>query len=170
MKEEPENFDKYLNLFVNVQLTILSNSIPMLNRIKEKFAKKLENATNIEENTKYELLERLNGMKNHTKLCHGDYHPSNVIVKEDGTIYVIDWAHVTQGNASADAARTYLLFSLDGHKETAEKYLNFFSEKSAIPKSEIERWLPIVAATQMTKQISEEQEFLSKWINVVDYE
>lgn len=170
IKEEPENFDKYLNLFVDVQLAILSNEVPLLNRIKEKFTRKLENATNIDENTKYELLQRLQGMKNHNKLCHGDYHPSNVIVKEDGTVYVIDWAHVTQGNASADAARTYLLFSIDNKEEVAEKYLNLFSEKSGIEKSNIQRWIPIVAATQMTKNIEEEQEFLSKWINVVDFE
>ena len=170
MKEEPENFDKYLNLFVDVQLAILANEVPLLNRIKEKFTRKLENATNIDENTKYELLQRLQGMKNHNKLCHGDYHPSNVVVKEDGTVYVIDWAHVTQGNASADAARTYLLFSIDNKEEVAEKYLNLFSEKSGIEKNNIQRWIPIVAATQMTKNIEEEQEFLSKWINVVDFE
>ena len=170
MKEEPESFDKYLNLFVDVQLVILSNKVPLLNRIKEKFTRKLESATNIDENTKYELLQRLQGMKNHNKLCHGDYHPSNVIVKDDGTVYVIDWAHVTQGNASADAARTYLLFSIDNKEEIAEKYLNLFSEKSGIPKRNIQRWIPIVAATQKTKNIEEEQEFLSKWINVVDFE
>lgn len=170
MKEEPENFDKYLNLFVDVQLAILSNQVPLLNRIKEKFTRKLENATNIDENTKYELLQRLQGMKNHNKLCHGDYHPSNVIVKSDGTVYVIDWAHVTQGNASADAARTFLLFSIAEESEKAKKYLNLFSEKSGIPKENIQRWIPIVAATQMTKNIPEEQEFLSKWINVVDYQ
>lgn len=170
MKENPENIDNYLNLFVDIQLTILSNEVPLLNRIKEKFTRKLENATNIDENTKYELLQRLQGMKNHQKLCHGDYHPSNVIVKDDGTIYVIDWAHVTQGNASADAARTYLLFSIDKQEELAEKYLNLFASKSGIEKSHIQRWIPIVAATQMTKNIPEEQEFLSKWINVVDFE
>ena len=144
--------------------------MPLLNRIKEKFTRKLENATNIDENTKYELLQRLQGMKNHNKLCHGDFHPSNVIVTEDESIYVIDWAHVTQGNASADAARTFLLFSIDKKEERAEKYLNLFSEKSGIPKDHIQRWIPIVAATQMTKNIPEEQEFLSKWINVVDFE
>ena len=170
MKEQPEKIDEYLNLFVDVQLIILSNGVPLLNRIKEKFTRKLENATNIDENTKYELQQRLQGMKNHNKLCHGDYHPSNVIVKEDGTVYVIDWAHVTQGNASADAARTFLLFSIDNHEDIAEKYLNLFAEKSGIEKSHIQRWIPIVAATQMTKNIPEEQEFLSKWINVVDFE
>lgn len=170
MKEDPENIDKYLNLFVDMQLVILENKVPLLNRIKEKFTRKLENATNIDENTKYELLQRLHGMKNHHKLCHGDYHPSNVIVRENGSVYVIDWAHVTQGNASADAARTYLLFSIDGKLELAEKYLNLFSEKSGISKDHVQRWIPIVAATQLTKNIKEEQEFLSKWINVVDFE
>ena len=170
LKNNPEAEDEYLNLFVDIQLIILSNEVPLLNRIKEKFTRKLENATNIDENTKYELLQRLQGMKNHNKLCHGDFHPSNVIVTEDQSIYVIDWAHVTQGNASAHAARTYLLFSIDKKESLAEKYINLFAEKSGIPKDHIQRWIPIVAATQMTKNNPEEQEFLSKWINVMDYE
>ena len=170
MKEYPDKVDHYLDLFVKVQLVILENEVPMLNRIKEKFREKLENSDNIDENIKYELLQRLEGMKNHNKLCHGDFHPSNVIVQEDGTVYVIDWSHVTQGNASADAARTYLLFSMDGKEELANKYLDMFEKMSGIEKQSIQRWIPIVAATQMTKKIPEEQEFLSKWINVVDYE
>ncbi len=170
MEEHPEKEEEYLNLFVDTQMKILSNSVPLLNRIKDKFRRKLSNAINIDENTKYELMQRLEGMKNHTKLCHGDFNPSNVIIKDDGQVYVIDWSHVTQGNASADAARTFLLFSIEGKNELAEKYINLFSEKSGIEKTNIQRWIPIVAATQMTKGREEEQEFLSNWINVVDYE
>lgn len=66
----------------------------------------------IDATTRYELLARLEGMPKHKKLCHGDYNPSNVLVTEDGSFKVIDWAHATQGNASADAAMTYLLFAL----------------------------------------------------------
>lgn len=170
MEEHPEKEEEYLNLFVDTQMKILSNSVPLLNRIKDKFRRKLSNAINIDENTRYELMQRLEGMKNHTKLCHGDFNPSNVIIKDDGQVYVIDWSHVTQGNASADAARTFLLFSIEGKNELAEKYINLFSEKSGIEKTNIQRWIPIVAATQMTKGKEEEQEFLSNWINVVDYE
>lgn len=170
MEEHPEKEEEYLNLFVDTQMKILSNSLPLLNRIKDKFRRKLSNAVNIDENTRYELMQRLEGMKNHTKLCHGDFNPSNVIIKENGEVYVIDWSHVTQGNASADAARTFLLFSIEGKNELAEKYINLFSEKSGITKANIQRWIPIVAATQMTKGREEEQEFLSNWINVVDYE
>ena len=170
MEEHPEKEEEYLNLFVDTQMKILSNSVPLLNRIKDKFRRKLSNAINIDENTRYELMQRLEGMKNHTKLCHGDFNPSNVIIKDDGQVYVIDWSHVTQGNASADAARTFLLFSIEGKSELAEKYINLFSEKSGITKANIQRWIPIVAATQMTKRKEEEQEFLSNWVNVVDYE
>lgn len=170
MEEHPEKEEEYLNLFVDTQIKILSNSVPLLNRIKDKFRRKLSNAVNIDENTRYELMQRLEGMKNHTKLCHGDFNPSNVIIKENGEVYVIDWSHVTQGNASADAARAFLLFSIEGKSELAEKYINLFSEKSGITKANIQRWIPIVAATQMTKGKEEEQEFLSNWINVVDYE
>ena len=170
MKEHPEKEGEYLNLFVDIQMKILSRTVPLLNRIKDKFRRKLNDAKNIDDNTKYELLQRLEGMKNHTKLCHGDFNPSNVIIKDNGEAYVIDWAHVTQGNASADAARTFLILSIEGQNELAEKYINLFSEKTGIAKSNIQRWIPIVAATQMSKGKEEEQEFLSRWINVVDYE
>ena len=170
MKEHPEKQDEYLETFVKIQLKILSKQVPLLNRIKDKFRRKLNNAINIGDATRYELLQRLEGMKNHTKLCHGDYNPSNVIINEKGEYYVIDWAHATQGNASADAARTYLLFSIQGENELADKYLDLFCKLSEIEKSYVQRWIPIVAATQMTKGVPEEQEFLAKWINVVDFE
>lgn len=170
MKEHPEKLDEYMELFVNIQLEILDNHVPLLTQIKDKFRRKLTEAVNIDDNTRYELLQRLEGQKNHTKLCHGDYNPSNVIIKENGEHYVIDWAHVTQGNASADAARTFLLFSMQGKENEANKYINLFSKKSGIDIHNIQRWIPIVAATQMTKGNEDEQEFLRKWTDVVEYQ
>lgn len=169
MEENPDKLDEYLNLFVDIQLEVLSNSVPLLTRIKDKFARKIK-AADIDDTTKYELLQRLESMKNHTKLCHGDFNPSNIIITEDGKHYIIDWAHVTQGNASADVARTYLLFSIEGKSDVADKYLNLFATKSGIEVRHIQGWIPIVAATQLTKGKEEEKEFLTKWINVVDYE
>ena len=170
MNENPEKFDEYLEKFVEIQLTILSKKVPLLSRIKDKFKRKLNALPNVSDSTRYELLQRLEGMKNHAKLCHGDFNPSNIIINENGEYFVIDWSHATQGNASADAARTYLLFSLEGKIETAEKYLNLFAERSGIEKGNIQRWIPIVAATQMLKGKPEELELLSKWVDVKDFE
>ena len=170
MNEHPEKMDEYMDLFVNIQLEILSHQVPLLNTIKDKFRRKLNEATNINDEIRYELLQRLEGQKNHRKLCHGDFNPSNIIIKENGEHYIIDWSHVTQGNASADAARSYLLFSMQGKASLADKYLRTFSQKSGIDIRNIQRWIPIVAATQMTKGNEDEQEFLSKWIDVIEYQ
>lgn len=170
MEEHPEKEDEYLNMFVDIQLNIQSHTVPLLVRIKDKFRRKLTETTCIAESTKFDLLQRLEGMENHTKLCHGDFNPSNIIIKADGTAYIIDWAHVTRGSEAADAARTFLIFSMEGKEKLAEKYMDLFSKKSGLNKKNIQRWLPIVAATQMTKERKEEQDFLSRWIDVVDYE
>ena len=131
MDKNPEKIDEYLDLLVKIQLEVLSKQVPMLNPIKDKYKRKITQSNLISDNTKYELLQRLAGMKDHTKLCHGDFEPGNIILKEDGTHFIIDWAHVTGGNASADAARTFLIFSMQGKKDLAEKYLDVFVEKMA---------------------------------------
>ena len=166
----PEKQEEYLNFFVEIQLEVLSKRVPLLNRIKDKYRRKITDATNIDDTTKYELLQRLEGMKNHDKLCHGDFVPSKIIVKENGEYAIIDWAHATQGNGSADVANTYLIFSMRNQKELAEKYVNLYCEKTGTDKKEVQRWIPIVAAIRKTKGKAEEQEMLEQWINIVDYE
>jgi thiamine kinase-like enzyme len=120
--------------------------------------------------TRYELLIRLEGLPTHDKLCHGDFCPSNVLLTPDGKPYIIDWAHATQGNASADAARTFLKFSLTYGEERANKYLDLFCKKSDTAKQYVQRWMPIVAASQSVKGHEAERDLLLKWVNVVEYE
>lgn len=170
MEQHPEKQEEYLNWFVDIQLYILSKSVPLLNPIKEKYKRKINNLTDITDNTRYELLQRLDGMKTHAKLCHGDYNPSNVVIKPDGQAAILDWSHVTIGNASADVANTYLEFLMDGKEDVAKRYLDIFSQKSGIDKSLVLRWIPIVAASRKSKDREEEKEFLNKFIDVLDYE
>lgn len=169
MEENPDKLDEYLDLFVDIQLQIHNQKAPLLNKLKDKMNRKISE-TDLDATTRYELHTRLEGMPKHNKVCHGDFRPSNVIVGEDGTNYIIDWSHATQGNASADAARTYLCFYLKGETETAEKYLDLFCEKSDTAKQYVQKWLPIVAASQSVKRKPEEKELLTRWLDVVDYE
>ena len=169
MDENPDKIDEYMNLFVDIQLDIHSRKAPLLNKLKDKMNRKISE-TDLDATTRYELHTRLEGMPKHNKVCHGDFRPSNVIVGEDGVNYIIDWAHATQGNASADAARTYLVFYLKGEEELAEKYLDLFCQKSDTAKQYVQKWLPIVAASQSVKRNPEEKELLTRWLDVVDYE
>ena len=169
MEEDPEKKDEYLALLVDLQLEMHSKTCAHLNKLKDKMNRKISEST-LDATTRYDLHTRLEGMPKHKKVCHGDFNPSNIIITEDGTPYILDWSHATQGNASADAARTYLLFRLNGDIEGAKKYLDLFCEKSNTAKQYVQKWMPIVAASQSVKGNEHEREFLLSWVNVVDYE
>lgn len=169
MEENPEKKDEYLELFVDLQLKVHAQSCPLLNSLKEKMNRKIS-ASSLDATTRYELHTRLESMPKHKKVCHGDFNPSNIILSEDGTAYILDWSHATQGNASADAARTYLLFMLNGDEKLAKKYLKLFCAKSNTAMQYVQKWMPIVAASQSVKGNAHEREFLLSWIDVVDYE
>lgn len=169
MEENPDSIDEYLEIFVNLQLKILECRSPLLKRLKDKMADKIDRA-DLDSSTKFELQTRLAGMPKHYKLCHGDFNPSNVIIRTDGTPFVVDWAHATQGNGSADAARSYLLFCLYGKQDIGDKYLSLFCEKSGTDKKYVQKWMPIVAASQSVKNHEEEREFLMSWATVAEYQ
>ncbi len=169
MQENPEKKDEYLEQFVDLQVEVHKKTCPLLNKLKDKMNEKISKAE-LDATTRYDLHTRLEGMPKHNKVCHGDFNPSNIIVGEDGVMYLLDWSHVTQGNASADAARTYLLFWLEGDIEGAKKYLDLFCKKSNTAKQYVQKWMPIVAASQSVKGNEKEREFLLSWVNVVDYQ
>jgi hypothetical protein len=88
-----------------------SKRIPMLNTIYEKMHRKITQSE-LDATTRYELHTLWMACQAQKSLSWR-LQSSNVIVRDDGTPFILDWAHVTQGNGGADAARTYLLFNLD---------------------------------------------------------
>ena len=169
MAEDEDNKAKYVEMLVDLQMTVHAATCPQLPKLKDKMSRKII-FTDFDATTRYDLHTRLESMPKHKKVCHGDFNPSNIIVTDDGQLYILDWSHATQGNASADVARTYLLFCLKGDTEIANLYLDLFCTKSKTDKRYVQKWMPIVAASQSVKGNEQEREFLSTWVNVVDYQ
>ena len=169
MDENPDKKDEYLKQFVALQMEIHTKRAPLLTKLKDKMHRKISDSK-FEATVRFELHTRLEGMPKHKKVCHGDFNPTNIIITPDGTPYIIDWAHVTQGNASADVARTYLWMMLNGQEEQAKQYLKLFCKMSDTAIQYVQNWMPIVAASQSVKENSEDDfALLSRWVNVVDY-
>ena len=169
MAENPDKKHEYMEMFVDLQIKVQSCTCPLLPKLKDKMSRKISQA-DLDATTRYDLHTRLEGMPKHNKLCHGDFNPGNIIITDDGTPYILDWSHATQGNASADVARTYLLFWLNGDIDGAEEYLDLFCAKSGTDKQYVQKWMPIVAASQSVKGNAKEREFLLGWANIVDYQ
>lgn len=164
MKEQPENREKLLSDFVDLQVDIHSKTCPELTKLKDKMNRRICK-TDLPATVRYSLHEQLESTSRIAKVCHGDFEPSNVIISEDGTPFVIDWSHAAQGDAAADAARTFLLFWLNGDITGAEEYLKMFCEKSKTEIKYVKKWMPMVSAVRMLNNVPAEREFLYSWID-----
>ena len=95
MDENPDKVQEYMEQMVDLQIDIHSKACPLLNKLKEKTIRALQEEEQLDANTRYDLLTRLDGMPKHTKLCHGDFEPSNIIVAADGAMYVaVSYTHL----------------------------------------------------------------------------
>lgn len=169
MEEHPEKKKEYIDLLLDLQIETHKKKSPLLNKLKDKMKREISRS-DLDATTRYALHSRLENMPRHNKICHGDFNLSNVIITEDGTPYILDWAHAAQGSATADVARTYLLFLLAGDTEGAKYYLDSFCERTNTEKQYVQKWIPLVAAAQSVKGNEEEKEFLLDCVYNVKYE
>lgn len=150
-----------MNAFVELELQIHTHRNPMMNRQKDKYERMINTLDDIiEPAIQYELLERLDSMPDHAKVCHGDFVPANIIVRDDGSMCVCDWAHATQGNGAADCATTYLHLMMGGEKGIAEMYLRTYCERQGCSMAYVRSWLGIVAAAELARGRVIERDFL----------
>ena len=178
MEAEPGNPD-LMELFVRLQMRVHAASAPQMQRQKDKLNRRISAsaACGLDATTRYELHVRLEAMPDHQKVCHGDFVPSNVLLRSVSAgaasvsvgaaweeALIIDWSHATQGNASADAANTYLTLLKQGRDGLASAYLKLYCERSDTALQYIQRWIPIAAGAQLCKcRTEEERVFYRGW-------
>ena len=167
IKNNPDKFDEYLNLFVDLQIELQSKSSRFLTRLRDKLNRQI-NEAELSATVRYSLHARLSAMPKSQQICHGDFNPSNIILDKDGKAYILDWSKATQGNAAADAAMTCILFCLDGEIETARKYVDLYCKKTGTEKSFIKKWIPIVAASYSVEVSGEKHDKLIAWVESFD--
>lgn len=96
-------------------------------------------------------LERLEGGN---ALCHGDFHANQIMMQEDGSYRVIDFADIGCGNPAGDVALTWLNLStppaplreLFGQIDLPGIYLEEYLAKSGMNREEVEAWIRVQAA------------------------
>lgn len=119
-----------------------------------------------------ELLNALASLPEGERVCHGDFHPANVLIANDQET-VIDWIDASRGNPLADVARTSILAL--GLAETGQTtglflkgivkilhaaYLNHYFTLRPGGEMEYRRWLPIVAGARLSENIPELEDWL----------
>lgn len=88
-----------------------------------------------------DLLKRINNLPQGNTLCHGDFHPYNIIVTPDNQPIVIDFANVCRGPKEYDIARTYVLLKeAVPDSPVAEIYL----DKMQVQYSDLREYVEVI--------------------------
>ena len=139
---------------------------------RKRLQNKIKNAEALPEDLKPKLLNALDSLPEGDRVCHGDFHPDNVLIS-NGNANIIDWMDASRGNPLADVARTSVIFV--GAAESAEIrnlaakilvklfhsiYLKQYFRRRPGGQEEHRRWLPIVAAARLNEGIKEQEAWL----------
>ncbi len=150
IRRYPEKRGELLREFVSIQRDVHSRKHLLLTKYIDKLKMKIL-GSELDASTRYDLSMRLDGMRRHTHVCHGDFIPSNVILSKGGVPYILDWSHASQGNATADATKSYLLLRMAGADRFAEEYAEEFCTQAGVTRSYMREWIPLIAAAQLVK-------------------
>lgn len=142
---EEKNTEMLFGIFTDLQKRILKeNSLELLSykdfligSLKGKFC---EN---------HVLKEKILALPEGNSICHGDFHPGNIILTPDNTAIIIDFMNVCRGRWEYDVARTYFLlkeFSDNLADSLGEISISdLYLEQMNVKYWDIEQWVEIVA-------------------------
>ena len=112
---------------------------------------------------KTRLAEGVQQMPDGDRLCHGDFHPLNLL-GDTGHATIIDWADACRGEPAADLCRSYLTLRLHA-AELAEPYLQAYCAVTSTTPDKCMTWLPYVAAARLHDKVPGEAEKLPAFLH-----
>jgi uncharacterized protein (TIGR02172 family) len=177
MNARPWRLLKHARSLAELHVKIHQQSIAGLPSYKDRLAYDIRNSTNLREELKNKALKKLASLPNGEKLCHGDFHPGNVLITQRGPI-VIDWMTASTGSPWIDVARTSLLLSIGAKSagrqvnpilRTAIKiyhhsYLRRYHTLNPDNANELDHWLSVVAAARLNEDLAPEREALIRMV------
>ena len=154
MREDPSVIPECLQALARQHARIHGQPARQFGSLKSRLATNIAGTGLLEEPLKQILLGRLADMPDGDRLCHGDFHPVNVL-GQNSLPMVIDWADACCGDPAADVCRSYLLLKLHA-EDIAEPYLDAYCNITNIPRASILDWLPFVAAARLAEDVPDD--------------
>lgn len=125
-------------------------------------------------------LDRLSGLPDGEALCHGDFHPDQVMMTAAGQV-VLDWMTARAGQPAADVARTVMMLRF-GPVLNASWLMRlltnllrgiflrayrrrYFELNRAVTAAAVDAWLPPVALARLAENIPGEKEKLQAFLH-----
>jgi aminoglycoside phosphotransferase (APT) family kinase protein len=164
-------------LLAELQVQINRQSIPGLPSYKDRLRHDIHSTAHLSEGLREKVFAALDLLPEAQNLCHGDYHPGNILITKRGPV-VIDWMNACSGRHWADVARTSMTLTIGAKAAGAQirpivrvivklyyrTYLNRYLRIVPDTENEVDRWLPIIAAARLNEDIHPEREALLRMV------
>jgi aminoglycoside phosphotransferase (APT) family kinase protein len=158
MLEHPGQALTMLDAVVRLQLRIHDEPGLFLPRLRDRLRRAISRAGQLSAGEIAAMLQQLESLPDGDRLCHGDFHPFNVMGTAEAPV-IVDWLDATQGPPEADACRSYLLLRHNA-PDAAPAYLDAFLRLSGRSRADVLAWLPVLAAARLVEQVPAEEERL----------
>jgi uncharacterized protein (TIGR02172 family) len=162
IQKYPWRLVRYAQLLARQQAALHTLRAPGLPSLSARARQSISNASQLSPEMKERLLAKLASLPDGDQICHGDFHPGNILIASRGPV-VIDWEGCTRGNPSADVAETRMLFrlimtflrDLKGWpirvylRAYERAYLAEYNRVAGEPASEQPAWMAIISAMRL---------------------
>jgi aminoglycoside phosphotransferase (APT) family kinase protein len=165
--DRPERSAELGRLLADVQQGLFKLVPPVtLPRQRDRLVSKIRRAAATVDASLARALEFLPPQAGTSRVCHGDLHPSNVLLGRDGPV-IVDWFDASRGDPIADVARSSLTLLSDGadpprHLPGSDRatlevltgaYLAHLGEHLEIDQDLLARWQAVNAVARMAEGV-----------------
>lgn len=176
---QPKSIAHYAGILAELHYALHQKMVSGLPSQKERLRYSIDVAPTLTTNEKQRLQQMAEALPVDDRLCHGDFHPGNIIYRraEEGGPMIIDWPDATVGNPLADVARTRLLLQFGWRSDSGSKlfakwgakviyhfYARRYFKLSGANARDVDKWMTILAAARLRENIEAEHEHLVRFV------
>lgn len=158
VRQSPELLEESLEAMARLHMRLHAATEPRLRPLKPKLADAIHTAPQLDAGLKSRIAERLAALPDGQSICHGDFHPFNLIGPLD-RLTIIDWLDTAAGPAAADVCRSAVILSTVSD-DLADAYVRRYAALSGISEKDIFDWRPVIAAARLRENTPDQGKLL----------
>jgi aminoglycoside phosphotransferase (APT) family kinase protein len=180
MRRSPLHIREYARQLAGLHVELHTISAPALPSQHQRVAWNLEQSTILPEYLKAQVYQLVAKLPDCDTICHGDFHPENILLTERGPM-IIDWEGCMHGSPAADVAATCLLIrsalmyqkGLRGWvirrigRLFERAYLAEYARLAPGRLEQLEAWIAVLAACRLRADNQHELEHLLPIIETI---
>lgn len=151
---QPTDKEAYLKAMALLHCRIHACQAVFSGSLKARLEADICRAAALSEGQRRRLLEELGALPDGDRLCHGDFHPWNVL-GSPSQASVIDWMAASRGTPAADVCRSYVLIRSIA-PDLASSYVEAYAQVARERREDIFKWLSVVAAARLAEGVPDE--------------